>query len=116
MEKVSVSIYRAAKFPDCTGGGLTSRVTSAWLFSDATVDEIVEYCKLKGIDPREHLMINRRILWGEPNYFAEPVIKERGNQQFGGNFVYTSDAMFKEIVGDYRPLPVHDRFEIELNS
>ena len=111
MNKVSVSIYRAADMRDCTGGGLTSRVKSAWLFSDATSEEIIEFCKENGINPEDQLMLNKRMLWGKPHYFAEPVMQPVGNRMFGGNFVYTSDATFEEITGSYRPVPVHDRFE-----
>lgn len=111
MKKIFVFVYRAADGRDCTGDGITSKISSAWLFYDATIDEIVQYCEDNNIDFEEQLMLNKRMLFGEKHFFAEPVCKMKGSQMFGGNYVCTSDSLFREVIGDYKPLPVHDRFE-----
>lgn len=111
MKKILVFVYRAADGRDCTSNGLTSKISSAWLFSDAPINEIVQYCEDNNIDFEKQLVLNKRTLWGERHFFAEPVCKNNGSQMFGGNYVCTSDSRFNEITGDYKPIPVHDRFE-----
>lgn len=113
MEKLSVEVYRAADGRDCTNNGVTSRNQRVYLYSGDR-QECIADAKENGID-QSALYVNKRILWNEKHYFAEPLIKGKGVQMFGGNFVYTSDSRFSDMTEDdlHRPLPVHDRYETQ---
>lgn len=113
MNITSISIYRSAGTCDCTNNGLSSKVNSAWLFWNCSADEAIEYCKDNMINPNFQFIIHNRDLWGEDHSFAEPLIKPKGLQMFGGNFLYTSNGNCFKFRGETcgRPIPIHDRFE-----
>lgn len=113
---LNVSVYRSS-LGDCTGGGISSRVTFPTLFFNCTRDMALKYCQDNGINPDDQLFLVERKLWGEDHFFAEPLVKPENaskcNQMFGGNYVMTSDSRFPHqngLVTAY-PIPVHDRFE-----
>lgn len=110
MRKVLVFVYRHADGCDCTNNGITSKHTELWLF-DGDKEECITYAKENGIADKS-LWLNRRILWNEKHYFAEPLIEPDicGPHMMGGNFVYSCDGAFSALCGDH-PLPVHDRYE-----
>lgn len=111
-----VEIFRSP-LGDCTGGGITSRVTTSTLFFDCSKEEALDYCKENHKNPEDQLYLVKRQLWGEDHYFAEPLVKPanagRCNQMFGGNYIMTSDGRFPHQNGlkTAYPIPVHDRFE-----
>jgi len=111
-----VSVYRSP-LGDCTGGGVTSRVSETTLFFNCTREEAIEYCKKEGINPENQLFLVKRQLWGEDHFYAEPLVKPADaghcNQMFGGNYIMTSDSRFPHQNGltTAYPIPVHDRFE-----
>lgn len=113
---LSVSVYR---FPlgECTGGGVTSRVTSPTLFFDCTREDAIKHCAEHNMNPDDQLILVKRQLWGEDHFFAEPLVKPANaghcNQMFGGNYIMTSDSRFPHQNGltTAYPIPVHDRFE-----
>lgn len=112
VQKVSVSVYRNASGYDCTNGGASSTHRQMVLYSGDR-QACLEQIMLDG-NQDDALYLNKRMLWGEKKYYATPLpIKERGFYNFGGNFVYTSDARFAEMLGETtaRPLPVWDRVE-----
>lgn len=115
IKKVSVGIYRDSSLGDCTNGGLTSKVDSAWLFIDCTREEAIAYCELKDTNPNEQLFLERRELpWTKNADYVTPLVERKGLlRMFGGNFVYTSDSRFREYCGTTQPLPVHDRYETQ---
>ena len=107
------SVLRNADLGDCTGHGLSSKVTNCQMFWECTREEAIEYCKEHGIDPALQMFLHERDLWGEDHSFAEPLIKpEDKNQVFGGNYI-SSDSAGYHFRGETctRPIPVHDRFE-----
>ena len=111
-----VFVYRN-NLGDCTGGGITSRVDNCTLFFDCSKEEALDYCKENHENPEDQLYLVKRQLWGEDHYFAEPLVKPADAsqcvQQFGGNYIMTSDGRFPHqngLVTAY-PIPVHDRFE-----
>lgn len=113
---LTVFVYRN-NLADGTGGGLTSRVNTPTLFFNCTREKALEHCRNNGIDPEKQLFLIRRQLWGEDHYFAEPLVKpsdaSQCNQQFGGNYIMTSDDRFPHqngLICAY-PIPVHDRYE-----
>lgn len=117
FKRISVSVYRNAEHLsqrcDCTNGGITSRYTYADLYSGDRNECVADAEKSGKIDSA--LYLNKRILWNEKHYFAEPLRRGKGVQMFGGNFVYTCDSRFREMCEDIaqRPLPVHDRYELD---
>ena len=107
------SILRNADLGDCTGGGLSAAVTSCELFWDCTRDEALHYCADHNMNPRVHMYLHKRELWGEDHSFAEPLVKpENANQVFGGNYMVSDSGGYK--FGNettVHPIPIHDRFE-----
>ena len=113
---LSVSVYRCP-LGDCTGGGVSSRVTSPTLFFNCTRKEAIEYCNKYNMDPADQLILVERQLWNEDHFYAEPLVKPayagQCNQMFGGNYIMTSDSRFPHQNGlrTAYPIPVHDRYE-----
>lgn len=111
-----ISVYRN-NLGDCTGGGLTSRVSDLTVFFDCTREAAIEYCMENDINPEEQLFLVKRQLWKEDHFYAEPLVKpanaEKCNQVFGGNYIMTSDGRFPRQNGltTAYPIPVHDRYE-----
>lgn len=123
MNKTLVNVFRTTNLGDCTGNGLSSKVDSGYLFWNCSREEAIEYCKEKNIDPTKQFIIKERELWGEDHSYAEPLDLEfwkRPNsvQQFGGNFIYTSNSNCFKYRGETvtRPIKVHDRFEVQYND
>lgn len=110
IKRVLVNVYRNG-LGDCTNNGLTSRVSSSWLFVDCSREEALQLCEKEYINPYEQMILVRRTLWGRNADYAEPLMKKAGHQMFGGNFIYTSDSRFSEWTGSRAPIAVHDRFE-----
>ena len=112
-----VSVYRN-NLGDCTGGGVSSRVSEPTLFFNCTREEAIHYCEEKGVNPDDQLILVKRQLWGEDHFYAEPLVKPANagqcNQMFGGNYIMTSDSRFPHQNGlrTAYPIPVHDRFEV----
>jgi len=86
---------------DCTNGGVSSRTRRVILIGE--FDEIPE-------DPiLPVLRVKRRgkYVYCEP---IDEVLKDHVGWMMGGNFVFTSDSRFRELVNGY-PIAVHDRSE-----
>lgn len=115
MRHTNYFVYRSADNDDCSAEGLSSKVTRAKMFFQCSREEAIEYCKDNNIDPALCFFLKERTLWNEDHSFAEPLIKPRGSQMFGGNFLYTSDCSGYTFKGEkcHRPIPIHDRFEID---
>lgn len=92
--------------PDCTGGGITSKVDQIIL-----VDPKSETGPFEVKDGEIYLEVVRRNINGE--YLHARVMQdgkplgEGTNVMAGGNFVYTSGSGFPNRY----PISVHDRFE-----
>jgi len=111
MTNILVHSFRSS-LGDCSNNGLTERFDSMYLFIDCDEKEAIAYCNEKNIIPENQLILNKRELWGEPHWYAEPLVKPVNMAQtFGGNFVYTSDSRMPAPNGIKAPLPVHDRFD-----
>ena len=115
-----LSVCRPADFYgyDCTIGGVSSRLDSIEVFSaDATNAQIAAWCLKNRVRPSDVCRLNKRMLWGEKHYTIEPVMHPKGKvgPMFGGNFAYTSDGIWADMLGERtgRPLPIHDRFETQ---
>lgn len=115
VEKINVRVFRDADGYDCSNGGITSNHRSLTLYSGDR-NECYQQAKEEN-RLHEALYLNKRILWEEKHYFAEPLERGKGCQMFGGNFVYSCDTRFANMCEDctHRPLPVHDRYELNTN-
>ena len=114
IKHVKVDVYVSKSLPDCTNGGLTSKIETAELFCDCGKEDAAAWCAENGKDPSKQLILVRRKLFGGNADYAEPLMKEDGRWgMHGGNFIYTCDGRFREYTGSRLPLPVHDRFENE---
>jgi hypothetical protein len=58
-----------------------------------------------------YLKLVKRHIFGKDILHAEPVnINRRGNQMFGGKFVWSTDSRFRNDISE-QPIQLHDRFE-----
>lgn len=113
IKKANYSVFRNVEFGDCSNCGLSSQVTSGWMFYDGTREEAFQYCAENGLNPNFQFFLCERMLWGEDHSFAEPLVLQEGAQTFGGNFLYTSNGSSFHFKNEQttRPIPIHDRFE-----
>lgn len=99
-EPITCRIYRpAASGPDESNGGLTSRVDEVLLF--ATPDDV----DLHREPALPGLILHRR---HDGYLYAVPIERPKPGQiawRFGGNFLYSADALFP----CFGAIPVHDR-------
>lgn len=103
---------------DCSRNGIVKRCADTnhcggiMTLVSGTDNEIKEWSKKQSKKELERtLVLVKRSLWGEPYWYVEPLIKPKGIQTFGGNYVVTSDSRFKEYSIMGLPLPAHDRFD-----
>ena len=111
MCKILTFVLRYADRQDCTNGGITSKHSMLTMFYNCEREDALKECELKNINPNECLLLVKREIFGGRSWYAEPLVKGKGLQMFGGNFVYTSDSSFPKEYHSHRPIPVHDRYE-----
>lgn len=87
---------------DCSLNGLSSNVTTMILIGDG----IPEIHKPSEKSPAIYL----RMHVGQPIAVPKKVLEDKVWGMFGGNFLYTSDSRFREVVNEY-PIRIHDRIE-----
>lgn len=103
---LAASVFRDAKLPDATMGGISSRHDEVYLVGEGGNVEVPEHA-------RNVLHLVRRELRDGSRYVhAEPVPgrhQRQGRPAMGGNFIYSCDSRFRALHP--YPIPVHDRFE-----
>lgn len=98
---MKVYVYRTTTESDHTNGGLTSK------FNVLTVID-ADLPKIFQADDECPALIIKSF---KGYTYAVPAINERGLPwMMGGNFIYSPDTRFREVLGHY-PIPVHDRQE-----
>jgi hypothetical protein len=108
--RLSVTLYKPQGYPDSSNGGVSTQYDRFALYSERPSDEqlaediAVGVCSLL-LDKRENLP------WAGP--IAVPIHQPKGGigEMFGGCYVGATDSRFREMVGDRRPIPLHDRWE-----
>ena len=122
MRPVNLSIYKHLSWVregyDPSNHGISGRLDEIYVFpAEATNGEIASWCLQCRVRPSDVCRLNKRELWGEKHYFIEPVMHPKGKigPMFGGNFAYTSNGIFADLLGERctRPIPIHDRFETQ---
>jgi len=108
MNSLTVFVYRDSH-GDSSNGGVSAKNAMLTLFWDATYDAVAAYLENHPkIDKDTVVLLNKRQLWGDDAWYAEPFIKGRGvGPMFGGTFIHTSDSRFPKK----HPIPLHDRYE-----
>ena len=121
MNRTLVFVYRGPH-GDCTANGLSSQVDMGTLFWNCSREEAIQWCNENNENPTDCFIMKERMLWDEDHSYAEPLDMEfwkipNSVQQFGGNFIYTSNDNFYKYKGEKlgRPIKVHDRFEVDYN-
>lgn len=103
---LSANVYRrhwVTNNWDSTNGGASSRRVSLSLLT------FNEHCSLEATDLRYCLIpaYNEE----DENTYCYPAYKMHRPFTMGGNFLYSPDALFKEVTGTSYPIPIHDRCE-----
>lgn len=113
---LSVNVYKCP-MGDCTNNGVSSRhkkialrcVDGPFSFeSDAGVPD--NFCYVKKFRPFGDRAIYKIV----PADVVDGKIVDRGGKWYmmGGNFAYSSDSRFSEMIGGmYGAVPIHDRVE-----
>lgn len=96
-------VYRSA-LGDCTNGGISSAKRELYIMT-------VEKYPFEPGDLRECVGIESRECCGKEYVDAKPLYFPRRWYMAGGNFLYTSDSRYGEIIGIRYPVSIHDRYE-----
>lgn len=91
-------------FSDCTNGGISSKYRELYILSE-------QGGAFEPEDIRECVRLECREIMGEECVNAKPVYLPNCWYMAGGNFLYTSNAQFRDITGKRYPIPIHDRHE-----
>ncbi len=96
---------------DCTAGGVSSKFATMLLVGEGVPEIFAEHHEMPTL-----VLVKRILKWNadgtsQPYFHAEPKDQHDAGKwlMFGGNFVWTSDSRFRELVGG--PIAVHDRCE-----
>ena len=108
MKALPISVYRNARFGDCTNGGISGRYDRLLLVCDDGFIDIDDDNL-----PENLVKVVKRRLFGSDVYHIEPVAKPNGvGWMMGGNYGATSDSRFSKMVGGmYGAIAIHDRQE-----
>ena len=95
------NVYRPVY--DCTGGGVTSRVSHVIVVWPDMPDD----CKV--FEPTDNVPLVKLVPHRSYGYTVQPMETpiNKSGPMFGGNFVYSSDSRFPSD----HPIHVFDRFE-----
>lgn len=112
---IRVGVLRyGGNWPDCTSGGETSKCETFTLFTHRMSRNAVFLAiEEMNLNLEKCLQVKRWKPCGEYYYNAEILTPGRMDKwtMFGGNFIYTSDSRYREVVGIPYPIGVHDRVE-----
>ena len=97
---LSVYVYRAPEFPDCSNGGVSSIATKLYVPCPNGNDT----------DPPDHLRLIPHESGGLEHFRPACYEGTRRHVMFGGNFVWCMDSRFRSLYGD-SPVAIHDRVE-----
>lgn len=107
MKALTIYVLRPDELGDCTNGGISSRYKRLLLVCpDGNTDVDPE-------DPPENLvkMVSRTIL-GTDVFHIEPFKEPQHiGWMAGGNFAYSCDARFNDMINFYGAVSIHDRQE-----
>jgi len=98
-----VHILRPAGWPDCSNGGISSKVDKA-ILTGYGLPELSE-----PDNDAPELRVIKRNIGGKTYWHCEPTNKPGAWLMDGGNFVYSHDSRYHAIC-DY-PIAIHDRQE-----
>lgn len=109
VKGLSINVYRAAGWDDCSLNGVSARYDRLILIGDGIEGPVT----VDMDNPPENVvtLVKRRLFGSEPYFHLEPLdgCHAGGNKWYmaGGNLGYTSDSRFPSRY----PLSIHDRHE-----
>jgi len=112
-----VDVMISKYISDCTCGGVSSKYDSLYLCRDyVTLEQVKAYCKEHNEDVSRFVKVDLEHKKYTHGYISVKSInyKETSNGGYycaGGNYIYTCDSRYKEIVGCSYPVAIHDRRE-----
>ena len=102
VKGISGYVFRS-NLGDCTNKGISSDHDRLYIVSDDGWSVLT--------DIRECVTVERRIIEHSEYVNVRPVYKADRWYMSGGNFLFSSDARFKEVTGVDYPVAIHDRYE-----
>lgn len=84
---------------DSSNGGISSQYDSLYLIGN-NIDKVITISDIRKV-------VSLQFSLG--SFYCKPLIKADKHYMMGGNFLFTSDSRFRNIVG--YPIPIHDRIE-----
>lgn len=108
------NVYKNDEAGDCTNGGISKGRNTLYLVPSA--NECLTFQKDNGAvmfgscyesDIRNVVSLERK----GPYTYVKPVLNAESWYMNGGNFFYSCDSRWRELTGESRPLPIHDRRE-----
>lgn len=89
---------------DCTNYGISASRKELYIVSKQRMP-------FEPSDIRQCVKVNKRNIMGAEYINAVPLYFSMNHYMAGGNFVYTMDSRYKDIVGLSYPIAIHDRYE-----
>ena len=110
------NVYAHSIFGDCSNGGISSKYSSVYLFAEeCSEEEIRNTIKARKLDPERVMQVQRRYLSFGMCIEAVPFTRNPNKvYSFGGCYLADGTGVpadYREIVGDFRPIAMHDRAE-----
>lgn len=102
VKGISGYVFRSS-LGDCTNKGISSDHDRLYIVSDDGWSVLT--------DIRECVTVERRIIGHSEYVNVRPVYKADRWYMSGGNYLFSSDARFKEATGVDYPVAIHDRYE-----
>lgn len=100
---LTAEVYRNP-LGDCTNDGISSYQRELYVLA-------AQKGPFEPEDIRQCVYIERREVMGKEYIDCKPAYCRKRWYMMGGNFLYTSDSRFKEIIGISYPIAIHDRYE-----
>lgn len=107
MKAIKINVYRNTRGYDCTNGGVSSKYDSLLLLCEDGWVEVDENNL-----PENAVKVVRRHVCGDEIVCIQPCKPAVGvGYMFGGNYAASSDGRFRDLVGIYGAVAIHDRDE-----
>jgi len=106
--RVRVNLF-SSDLGNASNGGVSARFKKFALYREHPSEEQVQEDLAAGVCPL--LVVHRPNPDVYPPY-ARPVLDQGGiGPMYGGCIVHASDSRYKDVVGSFHPLKLHDRWE-----
>lgn len=107
VKGLPAEVFRSS-LGDCTNGGISSSRRQLYIVAHRA-EEL--YAQFEPEDIRECVAVMRMKVGDSRYVCCLPLYRKNRWHMAGGNFLYASDARFKELTGVPYPISIHDRYE-----